>query len=90
MNFINYLYEFIGSILFIFVVLSTNNPLIIGLTFSLIMLILKNLSGGYINPIISVTMAVSGKLPIDDVFPYCVVQILGGLFAYEIYKRIPK
>ena len=90
MNYINYLYEFIGSLFFIFVVLSTGNPLIVGLTYSLIKLILMNLSGGHINPIISITMAVSGKLPIEDVFPYCVVQIFGGLFAYEIFKRIPK
>jgi glycerol uptake facilitator-like aquaporin len=32
-------------------------------------------------------MASAGKIPINELVPYCISQILGGLVALEIYKR---
>ena len=83
-----YLVEFIGSILFVYVVLATGNPLAIGATLALIILMTSNISGGYINPAVSITMAAAGRLSTNDLVPYCLAQILGGLVALELYKRI--
>jgi glycerol uptake facilitator-like aquaporin len=82
-----YLAEFFGAILFIYVILATGNPLAIGATLAVIILLTSGISGGHINPAVSIVMASAGKLPVVDLVPYCLAQILGGLVALEIYKR---
>jgi aquaporin Z len=82
-----YLVEFLGTILFVYVILATGNPLAIGATLALVILIIGGVSGGHVNPAVSVAMAAAGKLPVVDLVPYCVAQILGALVALEIYKR---
>jgi glycerol uptake facilitator-like aquaporin len=82
-----YIVEFLGSILLIYIVLATGNPLAVGATFALVMLLIQSISGGYVNPVVTITMASAGKLPVNEVLPYCLAQILGGLVALEIYKR---
>ena len=83
-----YLVEFLGAIFFVYVILATGNPLAIGAALALAMVLTSNISGGHINPVVSITMAAAGKLPSTDVLPYCMAQILGGLVALEIYKRV--
>ena len=83
----NYLVEFLGTIFFIYVILATGNPLAIGAALCVIILLIRDVSGGHVNPAVSIVMASVGKLPINDLIPYCVSQILGGLVALEIYKR---
>jgi aquaporin Z len=83
-----YLVEFIGAILFVYVILATGNPLAIGAALALIIMMASGISGGHINPAVSITMAAAGKLPVKDLVPYCLAQILGGLVALEIYKRV--
>jgi aquaporin Z len=83
-----YLVEFVGAILFVYVILATGNPLAIGAALALIIMMASGVSGGHINPAVSITMAAAGKLPVKDLVPYCLAQILGGLVALEIYKRV--
>jgi glycerol uptake facilitator-like aquaporin len=33
-------------------------------------------------------MVAAGKLPSDDLLPYILAQIAGGLCALELYKRV--
>jgi aquaporin Z len=82
-----YLVEFVGAILFVYVILATGNPLAIGASLALIIMMASGISGGHINPAVSITMAAAGKLPVTDLVPYCLAQILGGLVALELYKR---
>jgi glycerol uptake facilitator-like aquaporin len=83
-----YLVEFLGSIFFVYVILATGNPLAIGAAFALVILLTKNISGGFINPTITITMAAAGQITNVEILPYCIAQILGGLVALELYKRI--
>jgi aquaporin Z len=82
-----YLVEFIGTILFVYVILVTGNPLAIGATLALVIMIAAPISGGHINPAVSVVMASAGKLPTTELLPYVVAQVLGGLVALQLYKR---
>jgi|UniRef100_A0A6C0D166 glycerol uptake facilitator-like aquaporin len=82
-----YLVEFLGTVFFVYVILATHNPLAIGAALALVLLLVSSISGGYINPAVTIAMANAGKLPTNDVLPYCAAQILGGLTALEIYKR---
>lgn len=84
----NYLAEFLGTAVFIYVFLATGNPIIIGLTLALIILIIQKISGGMVNSTLTIVLAVAGKIPMNDVLPYILAQVLGGLAALEIYKRV--
>jgi|UniRef100_A0A6C0DPC5 glycerol uptake facilitator-like aquaporin len=83
----NYLVEFIGAAFFIYVTLATGNPIAIGAALALIILLTGPISGGYINPAVTIVMASAGQLPVSEIVPYSVAQIMGGLVALEIYKR---
>ena len=83
----NYLVEFLGTAFFVYVILATGNPLAIGAALALTMLLTLNISGGHINPAVTIVMASAGKLPTVDIIPYCLAQIFGGLTALELYKR---
>jgi len=83
----NYLVEFVGTLFFIYIILATGNPLAIGAALAIIILLTSNVSGGHINPAVTIAMAAAGKLPSVEVIPYCLSQIFGGLVALEIYKR---
>jgi aquaporin Z len=83
----NYLAEFLGTAFFVYIILVTGNPLAIGAALALIILLTGPISGGHINPAVSIAMASAGKMAIDDLIPYCVAQIFGGLVALELFKR---
>jgi len=82
------LMEFIGTAIFIFIIISTGNPIFIGASLALLILVAQNISGGHFNPAVSITMAVANNLPTTELLPYLIAQILGALLALEIYKRV--
>ena len=83
----NYLVDFFGTAFFIYVILATGNPLAIGAALALVILLTGSISGGHINPAVSIVMASAGKLPTTELVPYCLAQVFGGLVALELYKR---
>ena len=82
-----YLAEFLGALFFIYVILATGNPFAIAAALALVIFITGPISGGHVNPAVSVVMAAKGKLSTDDLIPYVIAQIFGGLVALEIYKK---
>lgn len=82
-----YLAEFAGAIFFVYVILATGNPLAIGAALALVILLTSHISGGHINPAVSIVMASAGKISTSELIPYCLSQILGGLVALELYKK---
>ena len=82
-----YLAEFFGTCFFVYVILATGNPLAIGAALALVILLTSSLSGGHINPAVSIVMASAGKLATNELIPYCLCQIFGALVALELYKR---
>lgn len=82
-----YLAEFFGAAFFVYVILATGNPLAIGAALALVLLLTGKISGGYVNPAVSITMASAGKLPVNELIPYCLAQVFGALVALEVYKR---
>jgi|UniRef100_A0A6C0JMF2 hypothetical protein len=83
----NYLVEFLATTFFVYVILATGNPLAIGAALALILLLTMNVTSGYVNPAITIVMASAGKISTQEIIPYCLVQIFGGLTALELYKR---
>jgi glycerol uptake facilitator-like aquaporin len=82
-----YLVEFFGTLFFIYVILATSSPLAIGAALALVIVISQSISGGMMNPAVTIVMAAAGKIPTTEIIPFCVAQILGGLVALQVYKR---
>ena len=66
-----YLVEFVGTAFFVYVFLSTGNPLAIGASLALLILLASNISGGYFNPAVTVVMASLNKRKRSTI-PYAV------------------
>ena len=82
-----YLVEFVGTLFFVYIILATGNPLAIGAALALVITLAGPISGGHVNPAVSVVMASAGKLSVNELLPYVVAQVLGGLVAFQLYKR---
>lgn len=82
-----YLAEFLGTFFFVYVILATGNPLAIGAALALVLILSNQISGGHVNPAVSIVMASSGKISTSELMPYIIAQILGGLVALEVIKR---
>jgi len=82
-----YLAEFLGTLFFVYVILATGNPLAIGAALAIVTLLASRISGGHMNPAVSIVMAAKGNIATTDLIPYIISQILGGLVALEIYKK---
>jgi len=82
------LVEFLGTFFFLYVILATGSPLAIGAALAIAILFGGKVSGGNFNPAVSVMMYAAGKLHKNDVLPYVIAQIAGGLAALEIHKHV--
>ena len=80
--------EFIGTLALVYVILATGKPLAIGLALALIIMIIGGISGGHVNPAVSFAMYLGGKLSQEDLIPYIIAQVSGGIVALELHKRL--
>jgi glycerol uptake facilitator-like aquaporin len=83
-----YVAEFLGTLFFLYVVLTTGQALAIGLALTVAIMVGGKVSGGHFNPAVSVMMAAAGKLPKRDLLSYVLAQVAGGLTALELSKRV--
>lgn len=84
-----YIVEFLGSIVFIYVILASGNPLSIGAALALLIILGSSLGGAaHYNPAVTVCMVAANKSPIEDLVPFIILQVFGGLIALELYKRL--
>ena len=83
----NYLVEFVASIFFVYVILATGNPIAIGATYALILLLTREISGGYLNPAITIVLVSMNKMKVDELIPFILAQTFGALVALEIFQR---
>lgn len=82
-----YLVEFLGSLFLVFVIFATGNYLAIGAALAIVIFLTGHISGGVINPAVAISLYSAGKLDKTDVIPYIIVQILGALAGFYIYKK---
>jgi glycerol uptake facilitator-like aquaporin len=82
MNYIAYLSEFIGSIIFIGSIKATSGqPVLIGIGLALAVFLTASYSGGNLNPAVSIMNYAIGNLNLTDTAMYSLSQILGALFV---------
>jgi aquaporin Z len=83
-----YLAEFLGTLFFVYIILATGNAIAIGAALAIAIMVAGTISGGHINPAVSVAMVAAGKMSSSDLLPYILAQIAGGMVALELFKRV--
>ena len=69
------------------ILITGGNPVIIGAALAGLVAVAGSLSGAHFNPAVSIMALVKGDLSQSDLMGYILAQILGALFALEIFKR---
>jgi aquaporin Z len=87
---IKYLVEFLGTFLFISVIIATGQPILIAIALLAVMLLGTDISGGHFNPAVSLTYWAKGALTNADFSGYILSQSLGGLGALAIFNALAK
>ena len=77
-----YLVEFIGTFIFLSVILTTGEAIPIAVALAAVIFFGGKISGGNFNPAVSLMMLLKKKLKPLDFFFYIVAQLLGATAAY--------
>lgn len=82
----NFLTEFVGTFVFLSVILTTGQAFPIGLALAVAIYFGGSISGGHFNPAVSTMMLVKGAINVETWIGYVIAQILGGLVALLWFK----
>jgi len=79
--------EFFGTYLLVLIIMSSGgNPLLSGGALGLIILLTGKISGGHVNPAVSLAFYMAGKLGTNELMTYALFQLLGATAAYYTMK----
>lgn len=82
-----YLVEFLGTMFLMFVIFATGHWLAIGGALAVAVFLGGVISGGAFNPAVAVALYSAGKIKQTDLMPYIIVEILGALAAFYVFKN---
>lgn len=85
---LHFLAEFFGTFLLLLSILTTGNFAIIGFTLAAVIFLIGNISGGNLNPVVSLVMYLGGKLDLTRFLGYSLAQMLGGAAAHYSYAYV--
>jgi aquaporin Z len=81
--------ELLATFLFISsILISGGQPLVIGAALALLVYISAPISGGALNPAVSIASYMSGKIFMSEFLIYMFAQLLGGVGAALAYKYV--
>lgn len=78
--------EFIGTFIFLGVILKTGDALAIGLALASVIYFGGKVSGGHFNPAVSFMMLLSNKLDASKFIVFVIAQILGATSAFLFHS----
>jgi glycerol uptake facilitator-like aquaporin len=85
----SYVAEYLGTFFFILcIIASGGNPLVIGGSLALVVYLIASISGGHINPAVSLAMTLNGSISSTELLGYVVAQLAGGVSAFYAYKAL--
>ena len=83
-----YLVEFIGTFIFLSVILTSGEAIPIGIALITAIYYGGKISGGNFNPAVSIMMHLKGSLNMTDMIGYIVAQVLGGVADLCLHKKL--
>ena len=80
--------ELIGTFILVSAILFSGNPFVITAAFLAAISIVGSLSGGHINPVVTIVSFLKGSVTMSSVPVYFAAQLLGGLLAYFLHRKL--
>jgi len=80
--------EFLGTFIFLYVIVATGNPWAIGATLAVLAYLGGEISGGHFNPAVTVMMLYKKSVNTTTAVAYIVAQVLAGLLAVIAYTKV--
>ncbi len=90
MDLTKFVAEFIGTFVFIGVILATGEAISIGVALAAVIFLMGKVSGGHVNPAVSLVKYAKGEMTIAQTSSYIIAQVLGGLCALYWLKKTRK
>jgi glycerol uptake facilitator-like aquaporin len=90
MNITAILVEFLGTFIFLSVIVATGNPWAIGATLAILAFLGGAISGGHFNPAVTVMTLWNRGIAMDSAITYIVVQVVAGILAVTTYNYLKK
>ena len=88
MNIPALLVEFLGTFIFLYVIVATGNPWAIGATLAVLTYLGGAISGGHFNPAVTVMMFYKKTGTSSTAAMFIVAQVVAGLLAPAAFKRL--
>ena len=87
---VDFLSEFLGTFILVYVVFKTGNYLAIGATLAVLVLFTINYSVSCFNPAITIALYYNNKINMERLLIILIAEILGGLLTIPLlkYKKI--
>jgi aquaporin Z len=83
-----YLVEFLGTMLLVYVILATGDALAIGAALTVAILVGGKISGGNFNPAVTIALTLAKRQSKHLALPYIIAQIAGGTLAMVLFNQI--
>lgn len=90
MNFLAILVEFLGTFIFLSVIVATGNPWAIGATLAILAFLGGAISGGHFNPAVTVMTLYNRGIASDNAVAYILAQVAAGILAVTVYNNLKK
>ena len=85
---IDYLVEFIGTFVFLSVIIVTGNLIAIAMALATMIYFGGKVSGGHFNPAVNVMMYLNKKMSTTKLIGQTVAQLLGAVAAFMYFKTV--
>ena len=86
MNYLPLIYEFLGTFLLVLSIFTTSNPIAIGAVLMIVVWLSASVSGGLVNPAVSLAFYMKGALTLEEFISFVAVQVLGGMAALTTFQ----
>ena len=87
---LTYVVEFLGTFLFLSVIVATGQPLLIALALLLVILLGGAISGGHFNPAVTLATLWNRGIATDNAVAYIVAQVAAGIAAVTVFNRMKR
>jgi glycerol uptake facilitator-like aquaporin len=84
------LVEFLGTFIFLSVIVATGNPWIIGAALAILIFLGLDISGGHYNPAVTLMTLYNKDITIYTAVAYITAQVAGGILAITTYNILKK
>jgi glycerol uptake facilitator-like aquaporin len=90
MNVLAIIVEFLGTFIFLSVIVATGNPWAIGATLAILAFLGGAISGGHFNPAVTLMTLYNRGIATDNAVAYILAQVGAGLLAVTVYNQLKK